>query len=109
MSCSNQTKLGTENPIGSQSVKKERIFAIACLGKKSGVHTEICYYFEYLILKYSIFHRVKELFKSNQTWHVVSLVHLVSKTKKKCHSLPRKKVSFSNGNLRFIQIINFEI
>ena len=39
---------------------------MACLGKKLGFHTEICYYFEYLILKCNIFFRVKELFKPNQ-------------------------------------------
>ena len=48
------------------------IFAMASLGKMLGLHTEICDYFEYLIFKYSIFHRVKELFKSNQTGYRVS-------------------------------------
>ena len=47
--------------------KTERIFAIACLEKKLAFHTQFCYYFEYWIFKYNIFHRVKELFKSNQT------------------------------------------
>ena len=46
--------------------KAKRIFGIACLGKKLVFYTEFSDYFEYLILKYSIFHRVKELFKSNQ-------------------------------------------
>ena len=54
--------------------KTKKNFAIACLGKKLVFHTEICYYFQYLIFKYSIFYRVKELFKSNQTWYGVSLV-----------------------------------
>ena len=43
------------------------IFAIALLGKKLEFHTEICVYFKFLISKYRIFHRVKELSKSNQT------------------------------------------
>ena len=54
--------------------KTERIFGIADLGKKLVFHTEICDYFEYLIFKYSIFHRVKELFKSNQARYAVSPV-----------------------------------
>ena len=54
----------------------KRVFAIASLGKKLGLHTEICDYFEYLILKYSIFHRVKELSKLNQTRYGVFHVYL---------------------------------
>ena len=37
---------------------------------------------KYLILKYSIFHRAKELFKSNQTGHGVSHGYLESKTER---------------------------
>ena len=48
------------------------IFGIASLGKKLAFHTEICDYFRYLIFKNSIFHRVKELSKSNQTRYRVS-------------------------------------
>ena len=62
--------------------KTKRIFAIASLGKKLGFHTEICYYFKYLILNYSIFDRVKELSKSKQTRYGVSPVYLESKTKR---------------------------
>ena len=47
--------------------KTERIFGIACLGKRLAFRTEICDYFQYLIFKYSIFYRVKELSKVNQT------------------------------------------
>ena len=43
--------------------KTERIFAVSFLGKKLACHTEICDYFQYLILKYSFSHRVKKLFK----------------------------------------------
>ena len=46
---------------------KQKAFGIVCLGKKLAFHKEICDYFQYLIFKYSIFHREKELFKSNQT------------------------------------------
>ena len=45
--------------------KTKTIFGIACLGKKLAFHTEFCDYFKFLIFKYSIFDRVKELFKSN--------------------------------------------
>ena len=46
-------------------VQNKKNFGIACLEKKLVVHTEICDYFQYLIFKYGIFHRVKELFKSD--------------------------------------------
>ena len=49
------------------------IFAIAFLGKKLGFHTEICEFREQRVLKVGLFRRVKELSKSNQTWHEVSL------------------------------------
>ena len=58
------------------------IFAIACLGKKLVFHTEICEYFEYLISKIGHFHRVKELFKSNQTGYGVYHGQVESKTKR---------------------------
>ena len=77
---SNQTQYGESH--GYLECKTKRIFAIACLGKKLGFHTEICYYFEYLILKYSLFHRVKELFKSNQTGYGVSHRYLECKSKR---------------------------
>ena len=62
--------------------KTKRIFGIALLGKKLAFHTEICYYFEYLIFNYSIFHRVKEWFKSNQTGYGVYYGYLECKTKR---------------------------
>ena len=56
---------------------------MACLGKKLAFHTEICNYFKFnLIFKYSIFHRVKELFKSNQSWNGVYHGYLECKTKR---------------------------
>ena len=33
----------------------KRIFALACVGKKLGFHTEICDYFKYVILKIGLF------------------------------------------------------
>ena len=60
--------------------KTERIFGIACLGKKLAFDTEICYYFEYFFSKIGLFDQVKELFKSNQTRHGVSPVYVKSKT-----------------------------
>ena len=66
---SNETGYGVYH--GYLECKIKRISAIACLGKKLAFHTEICGYFQYLIFKYSIFHWVKELFKSNQTGYGV--------------------------------------
>ena len=62
--------------------RTKRIFAIASLGKKLVLQSEICEYFEYLISKIGLFHRVKELFKSNQTRYGVSRVYLESRTKR---------------------------
>ena len=62
-------------------VENKRIFGIDCLEKRLVFHAEICYYFEYLIFKYSIFHRVKELSKSNQTRNGVTHVYLEWTTK----------------------------
>ena len=77
---SNQTRYGVSH--GYIDCKTKRIFAIAWLGKKLGLDTEIVDYFEYVIFKYSFFHRVKELFKSNQTRYVSSPVYIESKTKR---------------------------
>ena len=62
--------------------KTKEIFGIACLGKKLVSHTEICEFRKYRILKIGLFHRVKELFKSNQTSYAVSPVYVKSRTKK---------------------------
>ena len=62
--------------------KTERFFGIAWLGKKLVFHTEICNYFKYLFFKYSIFRRVKELSKSNQTRYAVSPGYVECKTKR---------------------------
>ena len=69
------------SPIYIESETK-KVFAIACLGKKLVIHTEICDLFKSLILIYSIFHWVKELSKSNQTWYGVSPVYIESETKR---------------------------
>ena len=77
---SNQTWYGVSP--GQVYSETKRIFGIACLGKKLAIHTEICDYFEYIILKYSIIDRVKELFKSNQTGYVVYHEYIELKTRR---------------------------
>ena len=77
---SNQTRYGV-SPVYVKLVTK-RIFAIACLGKKSVFHTEICEFRKLRILKIGLFRRVKELSKSDQTRYGVSPVYLESKTKR---------------------------
>ena len=62
--------------------KTKRIFAIVCLGKKLGFHTEICEFRKYLIFIIGLFHRVKELPKSNQTRYRVYHGYLDCKTKR---------------------------
>ena len=62
--------------------KTKGIFVIACLGKKLVFHTEICYYFKYIILKIGLFDRVKELSKSDQTGYGVYHVYLECKTER---------------------------
>ena len=66
---SNQT--GYEVYHGYLEFKTKRFFAIACLAKKLVFHTEVFEYFEYLISKLGLFHRVKLLTKSNQTGYGV--------------------------------------
>ena len=75
----NQTRYGV-SPVYLES-KTERIFGIACLGKKLAFDTEICDYFEYFFSKIGLFNRVKELFKSNQTRYRVSPGYVECKTK----------------------------
>ena len=107
MSKSNQTRHGVSHLYLESKTKKN--FAIACLGKKSVFHTEIFEFRYYRILKIGIFHRVKKLFKSNQTQYGVSHVYLKSKTKRFfCYSLPRKNVSISYENLRISLLPNFK-
>ena len=77
---SNKTRYGVSHVYLESRTK--RIFAIACLGKKLVFHTEICEYFEYLISKIGLFHRVKKLLKSNQTGYGVYHGQVKSKTKK---------------------------
>ena len=102
---SNQTRYGVSHVY--LEWKTKRIFGIACLRKKLAFHTEICDYFQYLIFKYSIFHRAKELFKSNQTRYGVSHVYLECRTKTIFGiAWLGKKISFSNGNLRLFPIFN---
>ena len=63
--------------------KTKRVFAIDCLGKKLVFRTEICEFREYRILKIGLFHRVKDLSKSNQTGYGVWSIHVYIKSKTK--------------------------
>ena len=103
----NQTRYGVYH--GYLEFKTKRVFAIAFLGKKLAFHTEICDFFQYLILKYFNFNRVNELFKSNQTRHGVSYVNLDFETKRFfCYCLRWKKVSFWYGSLWLFLISSFK-
>ena len=62
--------------------KTERIFGIACLGKKFVFQSEISTYSLILFSKIYKFYRVKELFKSNQTGYVVYQGYFECKTKR---------------------------
>ena len=62
--------------------KTKRVSAIACLGKKLRFRTEICAFRKQRILKVGLLHRIKELFKSNQTRYGVSHGYLYCKTKR---------------------------
>ena len=63
-------------------VQNEKNFWYSLPRKNLVFHTELCDYFQYLIFKYNIFHRVKELFKSKQSRYGVSHGYLVDKTKR---------------------------
>ena len=85
-----------------------QIKPIACLAKKLAFHTEICDYFQHLIFKYSIFHGLKELFKSNQTGYGLSHVYLECKTERNFGiACLAKKLAFHYGILRLFPIFNF--
>ena len=62
--------------------RTKTIFAIACLGKKLVLQSEISSYSLILFSKIKKFYRVKEMFKSNQTWYAVSPVYVESRTKR---------------------------
>ena len=77
---SNQSGYGVYQ--GYLEYETKRILAINCLEKKLTFHTEICDYFQCLVFKYIIFHRVKELFKSNQIGYGLNHGYKEGKTKK---------------------------
>ena len=78
----------------------KRTVRLTFLVKKFVFHTEICDYLKKLFLNYSIFDRVKEMSKSDQTWYGISHVYLEYKTKNNfCCSLSRKKDRISIGNI----------
>ena len=76
----NETRYGVSH--GYLDCKTKIILAISCLGKKLACHTEICDFFEKLISKIGLLHRVKELSKVNQTRYGVSHGCLKSKTER---------------------------
>ena len=107
---SSQTRCGVSHVY--LKCKTKRIFAIACLRKKLGFHTEFCDYFEYLILNnfengsFWLGHRVDQI-ELNVVWTIPTVGRLWDK-KKFWYSWPRKKVSFSYGNVRLFQKSNFK-
>ena len=65
-SCSNQTKLGMMYPLCRKNLVKEGFLGIACLGKRSVFHSEICELPDQQILKMGLFYWIKEQFKMKQ-------------------------------------------
>ena len=89
--------------------KTNRTFAIASLGKKLVLHTEICDYFQYLIFRFKFF--IVSRNYSNTTKVGMEFPHMYLESTIKrifCHILSRKKVSISYGNLLLFRI-NFAI
>ena len=88
------------------------MFAIACLGKELGSHTEYWDYFEYLILNnvenrsFLLGHRVVQI-DPNLVWSIPRADRLWDE-KSFWYSLPRKKDSFPYGNVRLFQICNIK-
>ena len=101
MSSPNQTKLGIEYHQCNDSVKQKSIFGLACLGKNLGFHTEMLESREKGILKIGLFHRDKELSKSNQTRYAVSPVKWERKIKKNWYTLSGKKLVFHTELFKF--------
>ena len=107
---SSQTRCGVSHVY--LECKTKRIFAIACLRKKLGFHTEYCDYFENLFLNnfengsFWLGQRVDQIEPS-----LVCTIPTVGRLRDKknfWYSLPRAKVSFSYGNVRFFQESNFK-
>ena len=107
---SHQTRCGVSHVY--LECKTKRIFAIACLGKQLGFHTEYCDYFECSIFNnfenasFWLGLRVYQI-KPNLVWPTSTVGRLWNK-KNFWYSLLRKKVSFSFGNVRLFQISNFK-
>ena len=80
LSKSNHTRYGVSHVYLESKI--ERIFAIACLGKKFVFQSELQTYSLILFSKIQKFYRIKELSKSNQTRYGVSHVCVDCKTKK---------------------------
>ena len=80
LSKSNHTRYGVSHVYLESKI--ERMFAIACLGKKFVFQSEIQTYSLILFSKLQKFHRIKELSKSNQTRYGVSHMCVDCKTKR---------------------------
>ena len=76
----NQTRHGVSQLYLESKI--EKIFAIACLGKKFVFQSEVQTYSLILFSKIQKFYRIKELSKPNQTRYGLSHVYLESKTKR---------------------------
>ena len=66
-------------------------------------------YFQYLNLKKCLFHRVKELTKSNQTGYGVYHGYLECKTKKSAIACLGKKLAFRTEIFKYFDYLNFKI
>ena len=103
---SNQTRYGV-SPVYLES-KTERIFNIACLGKKLAFDTEICNYFEYLISKIEKFYRVKELFKVNKIDIPDYQYYLGCNAKRMVRLTVLEKSSYLNRKSRLFRLFFFQ-
>ena len=66
----------------ARQILRQKEFWYSLPTKKIVFHTELCVFLEERILKIGLFHRVKELFKSNQTRYEVLHLYLEYKTKR---------------------------
>ena len=106
-SCPNQTKFGMEYPQAFQNLRKENFLCSLPLEKVS-FSNEKWRLIRISNFKKSLFHLVKEFFKSIQTQHGVSSGYIKSRKKNFRYSLPLKKVRFLNKKLRLFRISSFK-
>ena len=92
LSKSNQTRYGVSHVYLESKI--ERIFAIACLGKKFVFQSEIQTYSLIIFSKIQKFYRIKELSKSNQTRNRVSICAQIVKQKEFLLQLAQEKSQY---------------